>query len=45
MVDGDITKVEYILNLPYTQVLNWLILMKDKNDRMKEEMRRKGIKI
>lgn len=45
MVDGDITKVDDILNKKHIEVLNWLILLKDKNDRIREEMRRKGMKI
>ena len=38
MVDGDITKTDYILKQKYRAVLNWLVLMKNRNEKMKDEM-------
>jgi hypothetical protein len=43
MVDGDMTKTDYILKQNYISVLNWLVLMKDKNDRINEEMRKNKV--
>jgi hypothetical protein len=43
MVDGDMTKTDYILKQNYISVLNWLVLLKERNDRINEAYRKNKV--
>ena len=38
MVDGDYTKVDYILKANFKSILNWLVLFKERNEEIKAEI-------